>query len=354
MKSINAFCLLTIGLVLTSGCQIHFQDGYSFDYTGVQNKVSTTTPISSNVKRLEIENKFGDVLIAHDPTRPMECRWEGTVWADTAEEAELFISELLLVPIEEGETLRLSLTMPEHDRALNGVKSNLFVNVPPAIDTASTNSHGNTRVSHLDGNNSIVNRHGNVSAKNVNLINIECAHGDVALANSLGEATIVTSHGNVTAANTNALKVDSSHTDILLQNAMGDVHLATTHGDIDVSNVQGTLSIDNRHGEINAASIVGQVVAKTTHDDVNIAGNLSSLNVDCTHGTIKAKLSNANFQSVSLQTTHDDIFLTLPKDAVINLDADEEDLSSDFQSSPNGSPVELSVTHGEIEVSAGK
>lgn len=354
VKSIHTFCLLAIGLVLTSGCRFHFQDGYVFDYTGVQTKISTITPISGNIKQLEIDNQFGDVLVTHDPGRPMECRWEGTIWADDAEDAEVFISELLLTPTEEGELLRLALTMPEDNSALNGIKSNLLVNIPASMELSSTNAHGNTQVSHLDGNSRVANRHGNVSAKNVNFINIECAHGDVALANSLGDASITTSHGNVTVANTNALKVNATHTDILLQNAMGDVQLATTHGDIDVSNVQGLLAIENRHGEINASSIEGQIIAETTHDDVKVSGNCSSVDVDSTHGTIRVELFNTDFQLITLETTHDNIYLTLPEGSNIDLDADEEDLSSDFKSSPTGAPVELSVSHGDINVKAAK
>ena len=353
VKSYHLLCLVVIGLTLTSGCRLHFQDGYMFDYTGVQTKVSTSTPISGNITQLQIENKFGDVLITHDPTRAMECRWEGTVWADNMELAEVFISELKMTPTEVGEVLTLTLTMPEDDQALNGIKSNLSINVPRSMQVTSTNTHGNTQVSQLDGASQIVNAHGNVAAKNVNVVDIECRHGDVTLANTMGESSVVTSHGNITVANTKNLKVDATHTDIFLQNSLGDVQLATTHGDIEVSNVQGFLSIDNRHGDIDANAVAGQVVAKTTHATVNISGDCSALEVDCTHGNINAQLYNADFQSIDLETTHSNIVLTVPPNANINVNADEDDLRSEIQSSPTGAPVDLSVSHGTITVKAG-
>lgn len=353
MKSNQLLCLVVVGLTLASGCRLHFQDGYSFDYSGVQTRVSTATPISSNITQLQIENKFGDVLITHDPNRAMECRWEGIIWADNMELAEIFISELKMTPVETGEVLALVLTLPDDDQALNGIKSNLSINVPRSMQVSSTNAHGNTRLSQLDGTSHVVNAHGNVAATNMNVIDIECRHGDVTLANTMGESSVMTSHGNITVANTKNLKVDATHTDIRLQNSLGDVQLATTHGDIEISNVQGYVSIDNRHGDIDANGLAGQVVAKTTHANVNISGDCSSLEVDCTHGDINAKLLNADFQSIDLETTHSNIVLTVPAHSNIKLNADEDDLRSEIQSNPSGAPVDLSVSHGTIKVKAG-
>ncbi len=354
MKPLNLFCLIAIALLFSSGCRLNFSDGYSFDYSGIQVNKSINTPISANIKELRIENKFGNVQVVHDANATAEWDWDATIWADDAESADSFLSQLEMVASLEDDVLSLVIVMPVRSSSLNGVQSNLIINVPQSVQVTSTNSHGDTLFAGLEGDSQLTNSHGDVSVQNVVSINIDSAHGDVTLTNSLGAATISNAHGRVNVANTKNVFVDGRHSNIKLNNAMGDVQVETTHGDIKITNVRGSLIVNNQHGDIDANNIDGKINAATTHADILVRGQSESLQISNRHGEIDAELWNSDFKSIQLDTTHDDIILTIPAESKINLDMDEDDSSSELDSTQDGVPVKLGTTHGSIRVKVAK
>lgn len=350
----NLICLFALGILLTSGCHIQYSDGYSFDYSGVKVNKYISSPISSTVKTLSIENQFGNVQVVHDSSASIEWNWDATVWADDAELAKLFLDELEMVEtVDEGQ-VSLSIVLPERSNSLNGIQSNLIINVPQFVQVTTTNSHGDTFVAGLEGDSQITNSHGDVSVQNAGTIYIDSAHGDVVLTNSLGDATINNSHGRVNLSNTQSVTVDCRHTDINVVNSLGDVQVGTTHGDIDLSNIRGSLIVSNQHGDVNANRVIGQIDISTTHADIFVKGDANSLTLCNRHGEIKAELMNENFESIVMETTHDDIILTLPKHSQISLQADKEDTSSELESVEGGTPVILDTSHGSISVRKAK
>ena len=162
MRKLTAFlCLLSVGLIGTTGCHFSYTDGYMFDYSGVSVERTTAGEFPEGILEVVIENKFGSVAVQHQPDVDGSWEWTGKVWGDDQELAELFSDELEMSESVSGGKLSLIVVLPESDSALNGVKSNLIVNVPEGVAVSTVNSHGDTQLVGIKSAVNSQNRHGN-------------------------------------------------------------------------------------------------------------------------------------------------------------------------------------------------
>ncbi|MFK7768691.1 MAG: hypothetical protein AB8B55_15835 [Mariniblastus sp.] len=329
----SGLCLVAAALTF-SGCNIMVAGGYSFNYTGQTAQSLESGVFSEGVTQIEVVNKFGDVnvmLAQGDPG----WTWDKEVWADSQQQADVFLDDLLMNVETVGDKQTWTILMPESSSDLNGVKSNLTFSLPADIKVKLENAHGNVNAENLTARVDLTNSHGNLKASNLADGSLKVRHGNVDLMSASGALVINNSHGNVAVTGTEgSLEVDGSHSSINIDNAQ-DVKVSSSHGKISAKNIHGKIDASNSHDSINISTFGDSVLAKATHGKIDIV------------------VSNSNFKSVDAETTHDSIKLSLPASVspAISMSTSHGDSKSEIGSS-DSSPqkVTLKTSHGNIRI----
>lgn len=349
------FCLLTASL-LSTGCSININGGYSFDYQGEQTSRSLDLEVPAELSSLNLRNVHGDVRLEASETGLAAVHWDLTCWADTVEEADRQAERIKLLTSQAGAEYNMEVQLPTEDiKQLRGVKSNFTIRLPSSVLAKIRNSHGTITAAQLD---SVLNLHGSHGDMLVENVSQECtlsnAHGDLQATN-IPRATIETSHGDATVSQIHEyLSVDSSHGSIDASNLTGETDLSTTFDRIDVRNVSGTLKVRNSHGDISGTQLnCSDVSAKTSFGNIEFASSAPKIECETSHGGINVTANGAQLDEVKLESTFNDITLYLPADCrpSIATDVSFGDVNSAFAGQTGGRPViELDAQHGDINI----
>ena len=308
---------VAIGAVALSGCNITISDGYFFTYKGDKVEKSESGSIDTAIKQIEIDNRFGSVTI-EEKGGAADWQWSGACWADTKEEAEVFLAELRLEVTTDGDRQQWKVVLPESHSGLRGVKSNLVIHAPSQCQVTSVNRHGETKVSGLAG-----------EAK------IKSAHGDVWASQLLGGAEIDCQHGKVDATQLAAdCSIDCQHGDVIVSETLGSLNLEIQHGDVEIKRAEGDLNCDSQHS------------------DVQIEFSGSTLTIDSQHGDIELTIASPELSGGEITTIHGDIDIVYHSKVAPNIDMDVShgDSSNEINTSVEGPRLKLKARHGDIRV----
>ena len=352
-------------VICFSGCVI---DLNTFSYTGIERAKSLKGEIPAGVSLIQVDNQYGAVLLVQaDENSDSQSgwQWQGKIWSETEEMASLFHDELVLEQTNTGGVLTLKLVRPDSHSDLNGILSDITVNVPSGVQVKSENAHGNTSIVGLseqvttknDHGNTFVagmladckieNSHGDLVGQNVQSIEAELAHGKIKLSNAIGTTKLSCSHATVNLENVQNVILDGRHTDLYIRNATGNVRANTTHDDIDLINVTGNLNLSVQHGDIDGAGFNGDVKASAQHGDIKISSLAGIVELDSQHGDIELQVLNVDVESIDAESAHGDIVVRLPADAKVKYELDGNDCFSEFNDNSGGSKVRLDASHGD-------
>lgn len=360
MKSISFFhrftlVALTVAMLGFSGCRMNFSmvDGYFFDFSGETAEFQDQGAIDEGVTIVKIDNRFGDVKIVHATDQP-GWTWESKVWADTQELADQFIQEFVMDVQTEGDTQTWTVLLPESSAELNGVQSNLTLNVPSHVEVQLENRHGDVELKDLTGTLVVENAHGNLDARQIAGGTLTVSHGDTTVESSTGNLSIDSSHGDVKVDGVEGeLTIDGRHSEIKAQDVSANADFKTTHDNIVVSELRGDVNLNNRHGNITATGLEGSVTSENRHGTTTIAASGNTVSAESAHGDVRVTVTSESFTSIELETSHGSIELELPASAspTITMDTSYGDTDSEFESTNASSQsVVLKNQHGDINV----
>ena len=323
--TIKPFAFLFITSCLTATAySFTISDGYKFDYKGKSVSKVDSGLLSPEVKTIEIDNRFGDVKV-QTVQGDGNWTWEGKCWATEKEDAETFLTELVLT-VEESEQSdgstrkKWSLTMPDQDSKLRGVKSNLTINVSPDVAVIVNNPHGNQMVKGVAGG-----------------ATLSAEHGDIDISNVSGAIVVNNRHGKVVASQLNGnTELDCEHSDIKLKGASRSIDLKCRHTDVVVTDALGEISVDNEYGDMQIES-AGKTVSCTSK-----------------YGDVIITMNNKDFASITADAKHGDVDVYLLKGTkpIVQLETEYGDKDSAFQNSdsPNAPTVVLKGKHSDVKV----
>lgn len=360
-----------LSLLAVTGCHVNFNglDGYSFDYQGQTAERTVEGPIQSEVRSLEVDHRFGDVVVkaTDGPTR---WTWELKCWATEQAVADAYLDVIYLQVQAIEEEHGWKLLMPDSADELRGVRSKLTIEAPADVEVKIANRHGSSAVSGVARSVQVENRHGNVELADLaDQCDVSNSHGQVK-AERIASAKLSNEHGNITVEGARDLEirgshgavrlrdiaqhceVNASHSGIDVDDIRGGATLKTRHAAIRVENATGELELSNQHGHIDVNGAVGKILAKTLHGNIKL--DVASRNVACDaqHSNITLKLSNPDLQSVEAKTTHGNIEVAAPAGASVQIDAhaDHGRMLSDLPSVSDGARFVLRTSHGNINI----
>ena len=367
------FCALAMCCLLT-GCEVNFRsfDGYSFDFTGSKKEKHETGKLDDGIKRIEVENRFGDLKLVPATDDETGWSWDATCWADSDEMAQTQLDDMFLDIETIGETQSWKLVMPESSRDLNGVKSDLTIRVPAGLqvkllnahgnleavgidsDLTAENSHGDISLSELTGKGAVKLSHGNFTATKITDLKLTVNHGNSKIESATGAVLFDGSHGDFVASHVDGdLTIQASHTGIEVDHLSKSAKLQTTHNSIVASELLGNVEIENSHGEIRVSDSSGNLKTTNHHGATKIAAAGESITVWSEFGRVEIAVIGSDFQTIRAETTHSDLVLTLPESTEANLaidishGAEKSDLAS-VANSPRR--ISLKNSFGDIEI----
>lgn len=306
-------------LTLVSGCRFQITDGYVFDYKGETSQKTDSGTIDATVKSIEIKNKFGDVDVAHS-TGESNWTWDGKSWATDKSDADEFVSQLEMNVVQDGDKQNWTIVLPDRNRKLRGVKSNLTIRIPSQVSVEVDNEHGKVSAHGLSGSTTINNEHGSIKATALT-----------------GETAIKNQHGQIVA-----------------DNLSGAANLDCEHGDIKIDGSSESLSIQCEHGNVNVKNSSSDITTVTEHGKTTIESSGANVKCNAEHGDVKITLNNAEFQSIVADAEHSDVEISLPASAQprVDLAVDHGKANSDFQSSENKNAprIKVKTEHGDIRI----
>ncbi len=368
------FCAVAMCCLL-AGCHVNFSsfDGYSFDFTGSKKEKHETGKLGDGIKRIEVENRFGDLKLVPATDNETGWSWDATCWADSDEMAQTQLEDMFLDIETIGDTQSWKLVMPESSRELNGVKSDLTIRVPAGLqvkllnahgnleaagvdsELTAENSHGDISLSELTGKGAVTLSHGNVTATKVNDLKLTVNHGNSKIESATGAVLFDGSHGDFVASHVDGdLAIQASHTGIEVDHISKSVKLRTTHNSIVASELLGDVEIENSHGEIRVSDSSGNLKTVNHHGATKIAAAGESITVWSEFGRVEIAVVGSDFQTIRAETTHSDLVLTLPESTEAKLEIDishDGEEKSDLASVAN-SPrtISLKNSFGDIEI----
>jgi hypothetical protein len=371
--------LILLGLLLLStggGCDFRLTmvDGYRFTYEGIQKQKRERNQFESGMKKLQVENRFGNVNVVPAGESGASWVWEAQVWADDEMAAATLLEELIIESTIEGESQTMRLVLPASKAELNGVSSDLILRVPRTVQVAIKNSHGIVEASdlsseltidhshgdvvltNLSGSCTVENSHGNLSAKQIGVANLKVSHGNTSVDSGTGNIEFVGSHGNFVAdLIEGTLVVVGNHCGIEAKRITQSANIKTDHNQIRLENVAGDATIENAHGQILATGLLGGVTASNRHGRTEIHAQNGAVSVDSRHGEIRIEMAGTGFSSIDARTSHAAINLVLPSsvNALIDMTTDHGRTSSEIESDASSSQkISLRNAHGDIRIKA--
>ncbi len=346
-------------LWLASGCNVRFNhlDSYSFTYMGSQATRSESDQFATDIEKLTIENRFGNVSVQLAEDQP---RWEWTIkcWSNSPEAAAMLTHEVKLDRSQQGREATFRLSLPEPSLSFNGAESTLIVFVSADTEIQISNTHGNTNVADVARPVALTNRHGNVSVNNVaSATTIRSQHGTVNC-ESVADVDVENSHGSVVVnQSTGDVRVVGKHSPINLQRVAGKVSVNSAHASLTIDDISETVNFNVSHGNIKLSQVRGDLDGQLAHS--NLVGNTGSSQVKLhgRHCRISLDHVNHDVKMIEIASTFGDINLRLPQDSRVAITQDLRfgQFKSDFESDQLPKAIQLRVknSHGNVSIERG-
>ncbi|MGC8548519.1 MAG: DUF4097 family beta strand repeat-containing protein [Acidobacteriaceae bacterium] len=255
--------------------------------------------------------------------------------------------------------------------AKDGTSVDLTLEVPEAAGTVIQSGRGEVTVEGLNGSVDITARRGDVRLAQIGgSAQVKMKQGDFTANGVKGQALVEGSGGDVTLSQIGgdtsihgeftgdvhlqeiggAVSFVSSRTQISVPHLVGQMTLDS--GDLGMDRASGPIVIAGRAKNIDLSSIAGDVQIADSDGDVNVAMGLplGAIRITNRTGSIRLQVpENANFQ-VTASTSQDE---SLSSDFPLTAVTRDGAKTLQGQVGSGGPQVELTTTHGSVEISKG-
>ena len=304
--------ILLLGTALACvGCHYTYHRGFVFDYRGETAERMESGGLDG-VEVVQVDNRFGDVRV--EPGLEGDYRWAWTlrVWSNTEAEAHQWLERVHLETTEVGGVATWQLVLPEETRGLRGLKSDLTLQVPAAVEVRIEN-RGLVDVSRTDGPVEIRNEHGDVRlAELTGNVEVDIEHGDVT-ALQIASTKLKTEHGETRVEQVAGdLDIDSEHVKVRVDQVAGRVQVRGRHDDLEIQNVDGAVDVEHRHGRVRILGVHDEVRVKKEHGNIDVDTDGKSVYCDTEHGKLKVVMRNADLTFFKLKSEHGDVDVVVP------------------------------------------
>lgn len=301
-----------------------------------------TVPLASG-QRLEIENKFGDVLVRTQP-KP-EVSINATIKASVNDAAEArSVAEKIVIDVRQSGAVLTVRTEYPQEHTLRNVSYSVSYDIvmPETAPLAIRNSFGAVVVTDLKANAAITNSHGKLVFKDGRgTQRLENSFGPVEVERNSGDVSVVDSNASVRAADiTGSLDLRNRFGAVLVRKVSGTVTIGNANGGVELTEAGGSATVTNSFGPVTVRGAKAGLIVRNANGAIRITGakgavkavsSFASIQVDGAGGAVEVENSNGAVvvsgvpakpcSPIVLKTSFSPLKVYLPEDAGYNLTA---------------------------------
>ena len=219
--------------------------------------------ISADAKKIEVENRFGEVkVIVADQDSP-GWTWKAQAWAKTDDLAKATASQMRVDVETNGESLQLVVVFPDEKRNRR-FKSDLEIHAPKSCAIRARNGFGPTSIMGVDGP-----------------VEARCELGSLEVRRIRGEVTAQTSFARLKVSDCGPARLKDQNGEIETANIRGPLEVETSFARLSARNVLGPINARNQNGAVTVAGVKGRAEIRTSFAEMivtDIEGPLKARN----------------------------------------------------------------------------
>ncbi len=381
---LSFFLVLASGML--TGC-LYVNDSRSHGYSSADYKAVTNITqsgvVPADVKRLEVDNRFGHVYVTGIDNGPGDWSWTLNVRALNDTLAQEAVEAASCSVVQTGSRLRLVVTLPDTD-GKQIFQSDLEIRAPKSAAVHTQNRFGRTQIANFEGDVEATGQHGAMDLTTIGgSVQAQTSFGTLNV-NSTGSATLCNHHGEIEALEVHGpLDAETSFAKVAARNIFGPIAVRNQHGPVEVANVgghanlstsfaglkaegiEGDAELTNQHGRVAAKGVTGSIRASTSFETIDITAGGSDFTCRNQHGSIRLQATSPTLKMIEANTSFGSLEVRLPASLkpAIQARTSFANIESDFpvlmkprgedpfaNAAPDTPRITLQNDHGKIRV----
>jgi hypothetical protein len=325
---------------------------------------------------IEIINLFGNVEVRPADTDRIVVDVSKTVRASNKGEADRIEQEFTFSIRGEGLNYRIRSNRDEagfQSGPRQRFKSSLIVQVPKRAAVRLDNRNGRVLIQDLTGDQSLVNRYGDVEIRNITgKLELENRNGSVTVQDVTDAVGITNRYANTTVRDVGGdLRIQTRNGSVDVSGVKGNASIENSYAPINVENVQGALTISGRNNSIDVQHVEGDIRTDNSYQNLSIKDPRGAVAVTSRNGDVFLSFDRPPEKDVSIDSRYANVTVQMPSSSAFRIDARTEygNVESDFegltidrssrqrimsgQVRQGGPQLNISTRNGEIRLQSG-
>jgi hypothetical protein len=247
-----------------------------------------TVPLASG-QRLEVENKFGDVLVRTQPKGEVSINATIKASADDAAEAKSVAEKIVIDVRQSGAVLTVRTEYPQEHTLRNlSFSVSYDIVMPEAAPLTVHNSFGGVVVTDLKANAAITNSHGKLVFKDGRGTHrLENSFGPIEVERNSGDVSVVDSNASVRAADiTGSLDLRNRFGAVLVRKVSSTVTIGNANGSVELTEAGGNANVTNSFGAITVRGAKAGLIVHNANGGVDVSGVTGTAELTTTFGRV--------------------------------------------------------------------
>lgn len=250
---------------------------------------------ASSVKTLEINNKFGEIIVKNEGGDQVSIDVLVTVEAPNEGKANELL-ELIEVKIgKSGSTVKATTTIDKEFKSKQKFSIDYTVNIPTDKNLNISNKYGNTVLNKLNASGKFNIQYGNFTANELN-------------APENGEMSVFLAYGNSKVESASVINVEVKYSNMQF-GGVNDLKLNSKYSVVSIEE-GGDITTESKYDTFNFEE-VESISATSKYSHFNIEELKTSLKIENGYGGIKVEEVDAGFEYISVENKYGQVKLGL-------------------------------------------
>lgn len=246
-------------------------------------------------QRIEVDNRFGDVLVRAQPGGNVAISAAIKATAGDLAEAKRIAERIVIDVQQSASALTIRTRYPDEPHGFPFGRRHVSFSVsydillPETSPLRVRNSFGGVVVTDVKADAAITNSNGKLIFRDGRgAHHLENSFGPLEVEGNSGDVWIVNANGPVRATNiTGSVDLRNQFGEVLVRRVSGTVKIANANGSVDLSGAGGPANITNSFGSVTASGLKGNLTVRNPNGDITATGIAGDADLNTTFGAVK-------------------------------------------------------------------
>jgi DUF4097 and DUF4098 domain-containing protein YvlB len=279
------------------------------------------TGAAQGVTRVVLDNLHGNLSLKGEDGGDIKVTGRKTIRAFNHKDADTANQQSLIHVERQGDLLVVRAEEPRSMRMLS-VTTDLDITLPKGLNVEARGRSGDLTIEDIDGAVDISNGHGDVRLNNIGKdVKIESSRSGLIHATGLrGNLDLQGRGGDVQVENAQGqVTINGEYSGTLeFRGLSKPLHFQSSRSDFRAEQVPGSVTIDL--GDVKLSNVVGPVRFETASRDIQATDVTNSLELTVEHGDIQVTQTKTPLPRMEVRSRNGDITVTVPPNAGFEID----------------------------------